>query len=373
MQSLGHEYCFTNHTSSSSFRACENDLATLSQSRYAVKILVVGGAGYIGSVVCEQLVKDGFDVVILDNLLKGHKEAVTPGCVFVEGDMGDSAANDRAFAHRPDAVMHFAALSLVGDSVKNPALYFANNIRNGLVLLERCILEGVKKFVFSSTAAVYGNPDRLPLDENSDLRPENPYGESKLAFEKFLKWYSTAYGMHYAVLRYFNAAGATENLGEDHNPESHLIPIALEAARDANKKVTIFGDDYATADGTCIRDYIHVSDLSNAHILALKATAERREQIYNLGSEQGFSVKEVIETAKAVTGKSIQIEIGARRDGDPPSLVASSEKIRRELSWAPTKTDLRTIISDAWRFKLKYPNGYASTSTTSFEQLGDSL
>lgn len=323
-----------------------------------LKILVVGGAGYIGSVVCEHLLKSGFELVVLDNLSKGHAEALLPQARFIKGDMGSSADLDRAFAEKPQAIMHFGALSLVGESVQKPALYYKNNVVSGLLLLDRAMKEGVNKFVFSSTAAVYGNPASCPIDEEFPLQPSSPYGDSKLAFEKILKSYSEAYGLRYATLRYFNAAGATANFGEDHNPETHLIPSILDVARGVHRHATIFGDDYPTQDGTCVRDYVHVSDLADAHVLALDAISEHQSQIYNLGSETGFSVKQVIEAVRQITGKDIPVQVGPRRAGDPAVLIASSARIKKQLGWSPSKTNLETIIADAWNFKQKNPHGY---------------
>jgi UDP-glucose 4-epimerase len=324
-----------------------------------MKVLVVGGAGYIGSVTVEHLLQKGHEVTIFDNLSRGHSESLPKNVPFIRGDMGSEADLNRALATKPDAVMHFAALIEVGESVQKPAIYFQNNTVNGIKLLDAMREHGVNNFVFSSTAAVYGEPPGSPIDEDFPLVPTSPYGDSKLAFEKILKAYSHAYDMQYTSLRYFNAAGATEERGEDHHPESHLIPILLEVARGLRDHATIFGDDYPTRDGTCIRDYIHVSDLANAHLLAMEhMAANKRSGIYNLGSEQGFSVKEVIETVRQVTGHPIPAKMGARRPGDPAVLVASSKRIKQEIGWQPTRTDLATIVSDAWKWRQKHPNGY---------------
>ena len=325
-----------------------------------MRILVVGGAGYIGGITGQYLMQNGHEVVVFDNLSRGHREGVPAGAKFVEGDM----ANLADLAHVLDgqnieAVMHFAALSLVGESVEHPAKYFRNNVANGLNLLDVMLRCGVKKFVFSSTAATYGEPETSPILEDFPHVPTNPYGESKLAFEKVLKWYSNAYGLHYASLRYFNAAGASDPLGEDHSPESHLIPVVLEVARGKRSHITVFGDDYPTPDGTCIRDYIHVKDLASAHLKALLHICEKSENvIFNLGQGNGASVKEIIDVARKVTGHPIPAQVGPRRAGDPAVLVASNEKIQKVLGWKPQFSDLETIIGDAWKWHQAHPNGY---------------
>lgn len=329
-----------------------------------MRILVVGGAGYIGSVTCEHLVAQGYEVIVFDNLSKGHLASVPDGAKFVHGDFGNESNLENAFSLKPDAVMHFGALSIVGESVSDPAQYFKNNVGKGLTLLDYSLKKGVNRFVFSSTAAVYGQPDQYPISEDFPLLPVNPYGESKLAFERILSSYSRAYGLRYVALRYFNAAGATAYCGEDHSPETHLIPIVLRAAEGSLDSVTIFGDDYPTKDGTCIRDYIHVSDLAEAHILAMNALGEHHEQVYNLGSENGFSVKEVIRAAEEVTGRPIPTKIGERRDGDPPVLIASSAKIRSALGWKPAREDLKSIIEDAWIWKKLHPKGYTKEESS---------
>lgn len=325
-----------------------------------MRVLVVGGAGYIGSVTTQFLLREGHEVVIFDNMTRGHKQAVPPEAQLLLGDMGSEQDLVFAFEQGIDAVMHFAALSLVGESVENPALYFKNNVANGLTLLDSMLAYNVKHFIFSSTCAVYGEPESSPITENLPLSPANPYGESKLAFEKVLKWYSAAYGLKYVSLRYFNAAGASGAAGEDHNPESHLIPLVLQVASGKRDKVTIYGDDYATPDGTCVRDYIHVKDLAAAHLKALNHLVEKGENaIFNLGNGTGASVKEVIDVARQVTGKPIPSVVGARRVGDPPFLVASNEKIHRQLGWRPQCSDLKTIISDAWEWHQNHPEGYS--------------
>jgi UDP-glucose 4-epimerase len=314
-----------------------------------MRVVVIGGAGYIGSVVTEELVNDGHEVVVYDNLSKGHRDAVVERAQFVEGDLLDSnklhqTLNDNHI----DAVIHMAAYSLVGESVEAPAKYYQNNVVAGLVLLDAMRVCGVSRIVLSSTAAVYGEPEAQPITESTPTNPTNPYGETKLTFERAMHWYERAYGLRYASLRYFNAAGATEKCGEDHDPESHIIPITLQAAVGKRPHVEIFGDDYPTPDGTCIRDYIHVVDLARAHNLALDMLSER-SAIYNLGcGGDGYSVRDVIETARRVTGKEIPVRMGPRRAGDPAVLIASSDKIKRELGWQPKYQDLGLIVESAW-------------------------
>ena len=324
-----------------------------------MRILVTGGAGYIGSVVTEQLVSDGHHVVVYDNLSQGHGQAVVGGAEFVAGDLTDAhKLNDTLYHNRIEAVIHMAASSLVGESVVEPAKYYHNNVVAGLVLLDAMHACGVKKIVFSSSAAVYGEPEKQPIEETDHTNPTNTYGETKLAFERAMHWYEKAYGVRYASLRYFNAAGATEKCGEDHDPESHLIPITLQAATGKRSHVEIFGDDYPTTDGTCIRDYIHVVDLARAHILALDVLGER-SAIYNLGcGGDGYSVRDVIETARRVTGKDIPVRIGPRRPGDPAVLIASSDRIRHELGWQPQFQDLGLIVESAWKWMQAHPEGY---------------
>jgi UDP-glucose 4-epimerase len=324
-----------------------------------MRILVTGGAGYIGSTVAAQLLELGHSVVVIDDLRRGHRAAVPSGAELVVGNVGDNEALERAFsAGAVDAVMHFAALAEVGESMKNPAAYFGNNTSNTLRLLEGMLANSVTKIVFSSTAAVFGSPERTPIEETAPKRPTNPYGESKLQVEQMLAWFNQIHGLRYATLRYFNVAGGNPNRGEDHHPESHLIPRILQVALGQHKSIKIFGDDYPTPDGTCVRDYIHVSDLAQAHVLALGALENRAPLIYNLGNGKGFSVQEVVETARRVTGDPIPAEIEARRPGDPPVLVASSEKIIRELGWKPKFAALETIIASAWEWHLTHPKGY---------------
>jgi len=328
-----------------------------------VRVLVTGGAGYIGSVVTEELVNDGHEVVVYDNLVKGHRQAVVSGATFVEGNLLDAAVLRQTLTdHRIEAVIHMAAYSLVGESCEQPAKYYQNNVVAGLVLLDTMRECDASRIVFSSTAATYGEPLSQPIYETAPNNPTNPYGESKLAFERAMDWYERAYGLRYVSLRYFNAAGASEKCGEDHDPESHIIPIALQAATGKRSHVEIYGDDYPTPDGTCLRDYIHVIDLARAHILALGAMSPMNvaSRIYNLGcGGSGYSVREVIETARGVTGKDIPVRMGPRRAGDPATLIASSDKIKRELGWQPQFQDLRMIIESAWRWMVAHPDGYS--------------
>jgi UDP-glucose 4-epimerase len=322
-----------------------------------MRILVTGGAGYIGSVVTEELLKDGHAVVVYDNLVKGHREAVAAQAEFIFADLTDTEKlTDVLRRHETEAVIHMAAYSLVGESVENPSKYYQNNVVAGLSLLDAMREAEVKKIVFSSTAAVYGEPKKQPIKENDKTAPTNPYGETKLAFEQALKWYEKAYGIHYASLRYFNAAGASEKFGERHDPETHLIPIILQAALGLREYVEVYGDDYPTADGTCIRDYIHVIDLARAHIAALEIL-DAKSAIYNLGcGGDGYSVKQVIDTARAVTGKEINVRYGKRRAGDPAVLIASSDKIKKDLGWKPERQDLKAIIESAWNWLAQSAN-----------------
>jgi UDP-glucose 4-epimerase len=324
-----------------------------------MRVLVTGGAGYIGSVVTEELVKDGHDTVVYDSLYKGHRGAVVAGARFVQADLLDGETLRRTFQeHKTEAVIHMAADSLVGESVQQPAKYYRNNVTAGLALLDAMRDSDVRRLVFSSTAATYGEPAKQPIEETDPTNPTNTYGETKLAFEHALRWYEGAYGLRYASLRYFNAAGATAHCGEVHNPETHLIPILLQAAAGTRPQVEIYGDDYPTRDGTCVRDYIHVVDLARAHILALDILDER-SAIYNLGcGGDGYTVKEVIDVTRAVTGRDIPVRVGARRAGDPAVLVASSARIRRELGWSPQFQDLRLIVESAWQWLEAHPHGY---------------
>ncbi|MEQ2130520.1 UDP-glucose 4-epimerase GalE [Caldanaerobacter subterraneus KAk] len=324
-------------------------------------ILVCGGAGYIGSHAVYALLKRNEEVVVVDNLATGHSESVLGGKLYI-GDLRDEDFLDKVFSENDiEAVMHFAASSLVGESVENPFKYYENNVCGTLSLLKAMKKHGVKKIVFSSTAAVYGEPERIPIKEEDRTNPTNPYGETKLAIEKMLKWADAAYGIKYVALRYFNVAGALETgeIGEDHSPETHLIPIILQVALGKRDKVMIYGDDYPTKDGTPIRDYIHVMDLVDAHILALeKLRKENKSEVYNLGNGEGFTVKEVIEVARKVTGHPIPAEVTGRRPGDPAVLVASSEKAMKDLGWRPKYASLEEIIESAWMWHKNHPNGF---------------
>jgi UDP-glucose 4-epimerase len=327
-----------------------------------MKTLVTGGAGYIGSVVVEQLVADGESVVVFDNLSQGHRAAVHPRATFVEGDLRDRAAVDAVLTeNRPEAVMHFASHTLVGESMQRPFLYLGENVVGGLNLLESMIEQGVRRFILSSTANLFDAPERMPIDEQERIVPGSPYGESKHILERMLHWLDRIHGLRYASLRYFNAAGATAERGEDHHPELHLIPIVLQVALGQRENVTIFGDDYSTPDGTCVRDYIHVVDLAQAHVLALRSL-DGGSQTYNLGNGQGFSVREVIETTGRITGHPIPAKVGPRRAGDPATLVAASDKIRRELGWQPRYPRLEEIIETAWNWHRAHPHGYGSSA-----------
>jgi len=318
-----------------------------------MNILVTGGAGYIGSHVLKALLKEGHEVVTFDNLQKGHREAVTGG-KFVEGDLSDQKLLEQVMQeNKIEGVIHLAADSLVGESMENPAKYYRNNFANGINLLEAMVKNDVNNIVFSSTAAVYGEPDQIPIKEDNQTEPTNTYGESKLFFEKALKRYDDIHGINFVSLRYFNAAGADPEgeIGEAHDPETHLIPIVLQTALGIRDKIYIFGDDYPTRDGSCIRDYIHVNDLAAAHVLAVEALADGKDSsIYNLGNGEGYSVKEVIDTVKEVTGRDFEVEISDRRAGDPAVLIASSDKIQKELNWQPEYPELEKIISTAWQW-----------------------
>ena len=324
-----------------------------------MKVLVTGGAGYIGSVATEVLVREGYDVLVFDNLQQGHREAVTEGAAFIKGDLSNYEEINAAIAgFKPDAVMHFAANSLVGESMQKPFLYLQDNVVNALNLLQAMEANAVKKIILSSTANLFAEPEKMPIDEGEKIVPGSPYGESKGIIERFLHWLSITKGLQFACLRYFNAAGATAVHGEDHHPELHLIPIILQVALGQREKIMMFGEDYDTPDGTCIRDYIHVEDLIAAHVLALEALDEGN-RTYNLGNGNGFSVKEVIEAARRVTGHPIPAEVAPRRPGDPAILIAGSDKIKAELGWNPQFADIETILSSAWAWHQKHPKGYA--------------
>jgi UDP-glucose 4-epimerase len=324
-----------------------------------LKVLVTGGAGYIGSVVAAELVAAGHRVTVYDNLSKGHREAVPPDAELVEGDVADRAAVEAVLRKSgAEAVMHFAAVIEAGESMQVPEKYFRNNSAATLTLLEAMSSQGVKRLVFSSTAALYGDPKTVPIKEDDALEPTNAYGESKLLVERMLAWFHRIHGLRYASLRYFNAAGAAGPLGEAHQPESHLIPLVLQVALGKRASISIFGTDYPTSDGTCVRDYIHVSDLAHAHVLSLAALEVRDRLIYNLGNGRGFSVREVIEVARKVTGHAIPAVESPRRAGDPAVLVASSEKIIADLKWKPRYPNLEAIVESAWKWHRENPDGY---------------
>ncbi len=323
-----------------------------------MNILVTGGAGYIGSHVVEELVRQGESVVVFDNLYQGHRDAVDHAAIFIQGDLANRAEIDDVLETYPiDAIMHFASHTLVGESMEKPFRYLGENVTNALNLLQSAVEHGVRKFILSSTANLFDDPEKIPIAATERIVPGSPYGESKFIIERFLHWLDKIYDFRFAALRYFNAAGASELHGEDHDPELHLIPIVLEVARGKRDKLIVFGDDYNTPDGTCIRDYIHVLDLAQAHILALRAL-DNGSRTYNLGNGKGYSIMEVVETAREITGHPIPIEIGPRRPGDPDILIADSEQIRRELGWEPQYPDLRSIIESAWQWFQKHPDGY---------------
>ena len=315
-----------------------------------MKILVTGGAGYVGGTVAAILRDRGHDVTIYDNLCHATRSLVPPGITFVEGELADRFHLERILRTGFDGVMHFAALIEAGESMAKPELYFRNNTAATLSLLESMLATGVSRLVFSSTAAVYGEPESTPIREDAPLRPTNAYGESKLLVEKILTWMYRVHGLSYASLRYFNVAGAAADRGEAHEPESHLIPLILDVALGRRQKIMIYGEDYPTADGTCVRDYVHVEDLAEAHLMAFEALAQGGQRIYNLGNGSGFTVRQVIESARRVTGQPIPVEVAPRRPGDPAVLIASSEKIGRELGWKPRHTDLDGIVASAWEW-----------------------
>ena len=321
-----------------------------------MKIVLTGGSGYIGSVTTELLCDDGHEVVVFDNLERGHREAVDPRARLVVGDLREPLAiRELLAAVRPDAVVHFAAYALVGESMQNPHLYFENNVGGGLNLLDALLRTGVPKIIFSSTCATYGQPETMPMTEALPQRPTNPYGESKLMFETALRWEQERRGLQPVFLRYFNACGATEKYGEDHEPETHIIPNVLKVALGQSPAVPVFGDDYPTPDGTCIRDYIHIADLARAHILALEKDVAGP---FNLGTGTGFSVQQVVATCREVTGHPIPVALSPRRPGDPACLVAGAEKAKSVLGWNPRYPDLRTIVEHAWNWHRAHPRGY---------------
>lgn len=321
-----------------------------------MKVFLTGGAGYIGSVTAELLLDQGHDVVVFDNLERGHRAAVDPRARLVVGDLRDAPVIRSAMLEaRPDAVMHFAAYALVGESMERPELYFRNNVIGGLNLAEAAAAAGVRRFVFSSTCATYGQPERVPITEEEPQRPANPYGESKLLLEKALAWYEKLSGMRSVFLRYFNACGASEKYGEDHEPETHIIPNIVRVVLGQKDTLQIFGDDYETPDGTCIRDYVHILDLAQAHLLALTSEATGA---FNLGNGTGFSVRDVVETVRSVTGHRVPTAIAPRRPGDPPRLVAAAGRARDVLGWKPRYPDLLTIVQSAWNWHRRHPRGY---------------
>lgn len=326
-----------------------------------MRLLVTGGAGFLGSIVVGELLRAGHSVTVYDNLSRGHREAIHPQATLVEGDVADTPRLTAALCGcGAEAVLHFAAVINVGESMQRPEFYFRVNVGGTISLLEAMREAGVARIVFSSTAAVYGTPVRVPMNEEHPLAPESAYGDSKLMVERLLEWSHRVYGLRYAALRYFNAAGSHGGRGEDHHPETHLIPLCLQVALGQRPHIAVFGNDWPTPDGTCIRDYIHVSDLASAHLLALEALASRPRMIYNLGTGRGFTVRQVVEAARRVTGHSIPACEEKRRAGDAPELVAASEKIRRELGWQPRVTELDTIVASAWEWHRSHPQGYAT-------------
>ncbi|MCJ7492276.1 MAG: UDP-glucose 4-epimerase GalE [Dehalococcoidia bacterium] len=325
-----------------------------------MRVLVVGGAGYIGSVTVAELLSAGHEVVVFDSLVTGHAEAVSPGAELVVGDLADAELLDDVFGRRTfDGVVYYAGFIAAGESMRDPGKYFLNNVGHLINLLNAMVKHQVLRFVFSSSAGVYGEPDKTPIEEDAPLAPVNPYGESKAVAERLLRWYDSQCGLRYVSLRYFNAAGATEALGEDHRPETHLIPVVLEVAAGKLPVLELYGTDYPTPDGTCIRDYVHVSDLAQAHSLALERT-RKGSAVYNVGNGQGFSNGEVIETARRVTGHPILVREAPRREGDAAVLVASATKVKQELGWEPRFPDLERIVESAWRWHQARPNGYES-------------
>ncbi len=325
-----------------------------------MQVLVVGGAGYIGSVTVAELLEAGHEVVVLDSLVTGHAEAVSPGAELIVGDLADTDLLDEVFARRAfEGVVYYAGFIAAGESMQNPGKYFSNNVGHLINLLNAMVKHEVLRFVFSSSAGVYGEPEKTPIEEDAPLAPVNPYGESKAIGERLLHWYDSQCGLHFVSLRYFNAAGATERLGEDHRPETHLIPVVLEVAAGKLPAIDLYGTDYPTPDGTCIRDYVHVSDLAQAHSLALER-AKKGSAVYNVGNGQGFSNGQVIETARLVTGREIPVREAPRREGDPAVLVASAAKVKAELGWEPRYPELERIIELAWRWHQSHPNGYES-------------
>lgn len=324
-----------------------------------MRVLVTGGAGYIGSEAVRQLADAGHEVVVIDNLYQGHRAAVDPRATFIHGDLADRVAVGAVMAaHRPDGILHFASRTLVGESMDLPFPYLGDNVRNGINLIQAAVEHGVRRLILSSTANLFARTDQVPIPETAAVHPGSPYGESKFILERMLHWMDDRFGMRYAALRYFNAAGAASpDRGEDHDPETHLIPAVLQVALGQRPHVTIHGDDYDTPDGTCVRDYVHVTDLADAHLRALHAL-DAGSRTYNLGNGAGFSVRQVIETAREVTGHPIPAVVGPRRPGDPATLVAGSDRIRRELGWEPRHPTLRDIVRSAWEWHRAHPHGY---------------
>jgi UDP-glucose 4-epimerase len=339
-----------------------------------MRVLVTGGAGYIGSVITDQLIEVGHTVVVYDNLSKGHAYAVSPDATLVEADLlADDTLKKTLVEHRIEAVIHMAASSLVGESMTDPGRYYTNNVIVSTLLLNALVETGIQMLVFSSTAAVYGEPERQPIAEADPTAPSNTYGETKLAVERAMRWYSRAHGLRYVSLRYFNAAGATERRGERHDPETHLIPLVLRAAQDPRYPITVFGSDYPTRDGTCVRDYVHVSDLARAHVLALEALARKDivAEIFNLGCGDGYTVKEVIDAARTITGRDIPVNAGPRRPGDPAVLVASSERISKALGWRPQQSSLEAIVASAWKWEATFSQQHdANHNSTGVNRAG---
>ena len=325
-----------------------------------MKILVTGGAGYIGSVATTELIAAGHDVVVVDNLYQGHREAVHPDAQFVHGDLADMDAVKNIFVQHTgiDAVMHFASYTLVGESMQNPAKYLRDNTVAGVNIIDAAVSAGVGRVIVSSTANLFEKPDSMPIEPDNTIVPGSPYGESKYILERTLHWYERIHGLKYACLRYFNAAGGTPNRGEDHTPELHLIPVVLQVALGQRESITLFGGDYPTRDGTCVRDYVHIVDLAQAHILALYGIARLGSRKYNLGNGDGFTNLEVVQAARRITGHAIPCTIGARRPGDPAILIASAKKIREELGWEPRYPSIDQIIGSAWEWHQSHPNGY---------------
>ncbi|MFZ0212757.1 MAG: UDP-glucose 4-epimerase GalE [Candidatus Acidiferrales bacterium] len=326
-----------------------------------MNILVTGGAGYIGSVCTEMLIDRGHAVIALDDLSEGHREAVDPRAEFCPVNLHDQAALDSVFRDHPiDAVMHFAALCLVEESVKKPSVYYRANVAAGINLLDAMLRHGVKRIIFSSTAATYGEPEKNPIPEEHPTKPINPYGASKLLFERVLAEFKSNSGLEYVTMRYFNAAGASKKYGEDHNPETHILPILFQVALGQRQAFHIFGADYPTADGTCVRDYVHIIDIAEAHALAVERISEFAGRVFNLGNSRGYSVREVIETVERISGRKIAVNTSPRRAGDPASLVASSERARRELGWEPRFSSLESIVATAWAWKQRFQKGYGA-------------